>query len=175
MKGTIEEIWEVVDEMVDEKIYTILEDEVERDEADRDQPADCLEEEGQKEIETGQDMDEGNHEDDIAWDPNRDSMDYWMQEFDNMVKDYKPVTKTMSEFKRKLGKPKTLLVAGGGVAALGLAMVGVVAGKKNRSRSVVHTLPVKSLPERKEEPLPSPAPPEQRTPPPVPWPFFYFR
>lgn len=116
----------------------------------------------------------GDEEDDITWDPNTDDMDYWMREFNNMLGDSKPVTKTMSEIKRKLGKPKTLLVAGGGVAALGLAMIGAIAGRKSRNRTIIHTLPVKS-PERKEEPLPAPVPQQKRIPPPVPWPFFFFR
>ncbi|SHE71706.1 hypothetical protein [Desulforamulus putei] len=184
MEGIIKDLCEMVNEAVDEKTDTVLEDE-----AVGVQSVDCLgkqgleegQDEGQNEVETDSGIgidsnrDEENLEEDLAWDTDRDGMGYWMQEFDNILKEYEPVTKKMSKLKKKLGKPKTLLVAGGGVAAFGLALAGVVAGKKSRSRSVIRTLPVKSQPERNEEPSPAPVAQEKRNPPPVPWPFFYFR
>lgn len=180
MDGNIYDSSIVVDEVAIENMENTIEEEIIEV-----QPADCHGDEGQEDglaaeqadIDTDADTDEENLEDEIDWDLDRDNVDYWMQEFNKMLNDYEPVTKTMSKFKRKLGKPKTLLVAGGGIAAFGLALMGVVAGKKTISRSVVHTLPVQRAPERKPEPAPepAPAPPVERTPPPGPWPFFYFR
>ncbi|GAB6157187.1 hypothetical protein JCM39194_03870 [Desulfotomaculum varum] len=107
---------------------------------------------------------------------NNDSTDYWLQEFEKMLQEYKPLSHVLAQFKSKLGKPKTILVVGGGVAALSLALVSVVAGQKISRRSVIHTLPVPKQPVSKtEEPLPAPVAPAKRNTPPVPWPFIYFR
>ncbi|WP_048817815.1 hypothetical protein [Desulforamulus hydrothermalis] len=107
---------------------------------------------------------------------NNDGMDYWLQEFEKMLQEYKPLSQVFTQFKSKLGKPKTLLVVGGGVAALSLALVSVVAGQRIRRRTVIHTLPVQKQPDSEAAaPQPVPVAPAKRNPPPVPWPFIFFK
>ncbi|ABO49911.1 hypothetical protein Dred_1381 [Desulforamulus reducens MI-1] len=174
MKGTISEIWEVVDQMVEENIDTFLEDKVEEDIVE-----DNLKDIEEYDDDIGIDFNEIEKDEKFkTFDPVEENKEEWLQEFERILADYKlQPTYKIETIKRNSSSEalKAVLLVGGGIIILGLVAGGFMVNRNYCRRAVVQTLPVKEEPAVKEPVIETisaqPFPKRER----MPWPFFYFR
>lgn len=135
MKGTINDIWNVVDELVDENLDNVLEQDTR--EAEKSEILRNTEEEFQNDTDDHKEEYVDIPEDIVSWNPTEDNIDYWMQEFENILKDPVPQSK---EIHSKGLSP--ILLGGGGILLLGLITSVAVAIKIKRKTRRFRTLPI---------------------------------
>lgn len=171
MKGTISDIWQVVDEYVDDNLDVIFEDDLDPDM----ESSQALEDDILADVVPDYDDDfviEDNDEvndDPDQWDEEK-NFDYWMQEFEQMIKDYVPDAAAVETKGASPGSLTTFLLGTGGVLLLGLITSAAVLIRIKRSARKIRSLPVVAEPVEETQAAP---PVEKKEPQRMPRPFFY--
>lgn len=141
MQGTINDIWNVVDELVDENLDNILEQEL--GEANENQtlenPVKEFEDDTLEEYEPDWGFEEEGdlQEDMVSWNPSEDKIDYWMQEFKSILGDNAKSTKQIES-----NGLSPILLGGGAILLLGLITSAAVVIKIKSKPKTFRTLPV---------------------------------
>ncbi|GAB6181525.1 hypothetical protein JCM14036_28440 [Desulfotomaculum defluvii] len=176
MRGTIDDIWDAIEEVVDENIDILLENVNDEEQAE---PVEELmpEEEIQQDDLNSDEMD--STKENLSRE-NPEQLDYWMQEFENMLKGYSPSPKTMEKFSKsskiaissKSNKGISPLLLGcGGIFLLGLLTSAAVLVKIKRSNRRLSTMPVPQAIEVEKIPIEEPPPEVKNIPKAEKWPF----
>lgn len=156
MKATVHDIWDVVDQMVDENIMKILEEPELLEELDSTDFEELLEETDDgfedeylqkvlEQFDTEEDLlaeengaAEGSVKDPVGWDPRVDNLNLWMQEFENILKDYVPEQQETTS----VSSMTPLLMGVGGIFLLGLLTSAAVLIRIKRNHRRFRALPV---------------------------------
>lgn len=142
MKGTIDDIWDAIEEVVDERLDNLLE---ETTDGEQNEPVkDFLPEEKAQ----PNDLHKLTKKEPAQEHASREKLeqfDYWMREFESILNDYAPSPKTKAEFKKSCKSNKgisPLLLGCGGVFLLGLLATAAVLIKIKRGNRQLCSLPV---------------------------------
>ncbi|MEG6521758.1 hypothetical protein [Desulfotomaculum sp. 1211_IL3151] len=150
MKGNIDDIWDAIEEVVEKRLENLLE---ETTDGEENEPVKDLLPEEEIQPNDLDELDELMEKEPKQEHSSReysDELNYWMREFESMLKDYDPSPKTKAEFKKSCKSNKgisPLLLGCGGVFLLGLLTSAAVLIKIKRSNRQLCALPVQQEPE----------------------------
>lgn len=176
----ITDIWKAVDEYVDENLDQIIEENDQDMDLGLDlNPSQDIQEEILADVvpDYGADLEIEDIEkaiDNINQGKSKENLDYWIRNFENMIRDYVPEnnpTDVIDTTGVSSPSTKTILMGGGGILLLGLITLAAVLVRNKRNARRLTTMPLKWEPviEEQEE-----APIENRVPQGSPlFPFFF--
>ncbi|AQS58782.1 hypothetical protein [Desulforamulus ferrireducens] len=162
MQDPINKIWDMVDEVVEENLELFLEDELEgKDWASN---FESILEDSSDDVNYEEEFGETNHsatEDD--WDEPQDKdMDYWLNEFENILEEEKPPTLQGAEPSQSR---LPLLLGGGGIILLGLVTSVTVLVRLKKGRRFYALPVVEEEPVEVEAEVPPTEPAAKKIPP----------